>query len=1004
MSTARAADPQPYAVHIQGTGVGDLDAVLRSSSQLVGLKDKVPVPPFALIRRAQSDISRLQTALDSFGYYLNSVSIRIAGHALEDAELPNILDAAPADKPVKVEVAIDKGPLFHVGQVTIDGTLPKSDRAVLDVKSGDPVIAATILDARGKLLTALQEDGYALAKVEAPVAIADNDRHTVDLTYKVETGPRVDIGRISFTGLKDVNEGFVRNVLTIKPGERYSPSRIDAARRAVAALTVFSGVSVHVANKLDAQGRMPLTFDVQERPKHAVSLTGTYSTDLGISLGTTWSDRNLFGNAEQLNLSAAGTGLGTATAGLGYNLSAQFLKPQFWRPDQQLELGLTAVKQQLDAYDQTAEGMLVRLHRKFSPLWSGSAGVTVTWDRVLQENTDRFYRLIALPVTASYDSTGLTDLLHDPIHGARASLAVTPTQSFGIDNLTFLVLQASGSTYFDLAGEGRSVLALRALAGSIIGGSNLELPPDQRLYAGGSATVRGFAYQSIGPQFPDHKPDRREIGRRRHHRVSPAHSGRLRRRRLRRCRAGQRGRCALQRRGARGRRCRRALLYAAGRGARRHRRAGQSGAGRRQLRTLYRIGAGVLTAEQHRLLQRIAVWAGGIAAGLALLIALLLWTPPGHRAIAWMVEKATGGEVVVEGLSGALPASLKARTVELRDTRGVWLRVTDANLVWSPFAALNNHYVIRRAAAAKVVVLRRPLPSKTSSGTAPRIDVDSLSFPQIDIAPALIGYPAKLAAQGSLHFTSIHAMQADLIITRPGSRDHYTVKGAVQNDVITGTASIAESPDGLLGRIVGFPGLGPIALSARASGDRAANDVAFNLTAGRLSAKGQGRLSLARDRADIDFTAASPVMQLNDETGWASLTAEGHVHGAFAAPVVAAEFHLARLHVSGLAIDAVDAHAEGRSGTVDLTATANGLRLPGSLSGLFAAAPVQVAAHADLNDAARPVRFTIRHPLMTLDGTARTASGAKCSPDHIRTVAGAFCRRDGNRLCKAAPT
>jgi translocation and assembly module TamA len=39
-----------------------------------------------------------------------------------------------------------------------------------------------------------------------------------------------------------------------------------------------------------------------------------------------------------------------------------------------------------------------------------------------------------------------------------------------------------------------------------LGGSNLELPPDQRLYAGGSATVRGFAYQSIGPLFADGRP------------------------------------------------------------------------------------------------------------------------------------------------------------------------------------------------------------------------------------------------------------------------------------------------------------------------------------------------------------------------------------------------------------------------------------------------------------------------------------------------------------------
>lgn len=506
MGTARAADPQPYKVNIQGTGSGEMDGVLRSSSQLASLQDKVPVPPFALVQRAQDDIARFQTALDSFGYYLNGVTIKIAGHELADPELPAFLDDAPASPPVTVDVAIDKGPLFHIGTIAFDGTVPAADRDAVRIRSGDPAIANAVLDAQSQLLAALQEDGYALATVEAPIAFADNEKHEVNLTYRVITGPRVNIGRIVFTGLKDVHEDFVRKVVTVKPGDRYRPSRIEDARQAVAALGVFSGVTVRAAQKVDDDGRIALTFDVQERPQHAVTLTGTYSTDLGVSLGATWSHRNLFGNAEQLNLSAAGTGLGTATSGLGYNLGAQFIKPQFLRPDQVIEFDILGVRQQLDAYDQTAESASVYLRRKFSPLWSGSVGATLLYDQVAQENTDRLYQLIALPLTVTYNSTGLTDPLRDPVSGARLSMAVTPTQSFGANNLSFLVMQVSGSAYFDLSEGGRSVLALRALAGSIMGGSNLELPPDQRLYAGGSATIRGFAYQSIGPQFPDKKP------------------------------------------------------------------------------------------------------------------------------------------------------------------------------------------------------------------------------------------------------------------------------------------------------------------------------------------------------------------------------------------------------------------------------------------------------------------------------------------------------------------
>ncbi len=56
---------------------------------------------------------------------------------------------------------------------------------------------------------------------------------------------------------------------------------------------------------------------------------------------------------------------------------------------------------------------------------------------------------------------------------------------------------------------------------------------------------------------------------------------------------------------------------------------------------------------QHRILR----WTGGILAGLCIMLALMLRTPPGHRLIEWIAGKATNGEVIVEGLDGALPAS-----------------------------------------------------------------------------------------------------------------------------------------------------------------------------------------------------------------------------------------------------------------------------------------------------------------------------------------------------------
>jgi translocation and assembly module TamA len=501
-----AADPQGYTVEITGAGSSQVDAALRASSQLVTLQGAGPLQPFALVARARSDLPRLATALDSFGYYQNSVSITVEGLALDNAELPARLDAIPAGRSAAIKIVVTPGSVYHFGKITLEGETPEAVRAALGISSGDVALAASALDAKARLLSAVEEDGFALARVDGPDATANDKALTIDLTYKVHTGPRVAIGEIRLNGLKNVNEDFVRRALTIHSGDLYQPSKIESARQTLAGLGVFSGVSVSKADHPSSDGRIPLIFELQEGPHHAVTLSGTYSTDLGILLSATWSHRNLFGNAEQLNLTAAGTGLGTSNTGLGYNLVAQYIQPYFIEPDQVLELNASGIKQQLEAYDQTAETIAGFVRRKFSHLWSGSAGLALTHDQVVQQGTNTLYELLSVPLIVSYDSTGITGALHDPVNGLRAALTMTPNHAFGGSDTSFLLTQLTASSYFDLAGDGRSVIATRGLAATILGASNFSLPPDQRLYAGGSGTVRGYAFQSLGPQFADGKP------------------------------------------------------------------------------------------------------------------------------------------------------------------------------------------------------------------------------------------------------------------------------------------------------------------------------------------------------------------------------------------------------------------------------------------------------------------------------------------------------------------
>jgi translocation and assembly module TamA len=521
---ARAADPQAYKVALAPVGNDDIDQTLKATSDLISLRASAPVSPFGLIARARSDSDRLKTALESFGYYESLVVVHINGKLLTDPSLGDTLTALPKDSTAQVAVSFALGTLYHLRRIDIDadGEVPLDARETLGLKSGQPAVASAVLAGGARLLSALQEQGYAFAQVDAPVAYEAADAPVLDLSFHVAAGRKMNVGEIHIEGLKRIHESLARRRLLLHTGELYKPSAIEGARRDLLALNVFGQVSVRIGTKADESGGVPITFKIVERLRHAIALSAAFSSDLGGSGGASWTDRNVFGNAEQLTFAASVINLGGSdTTGTGYDTSVKYLIPEFLHRDQSLQFAITATKQQLQAYDQTAKTASVTLSRKLSTVWSVSAGLSTTDEQIIQDTSvttnaagqivpvpQTFdYTLLALPLSLNYDSTNLPTPLEDPRHGFRGSLSVTPTLAIGHPNATFLITQIKVATYFDLnnllpIAPGRSVLAARALAGIAQGAGELSLPPDQRFYAGGTSTIRGYGYQLVGPVFP----------------------------------------------------------------------------------------------------------------------------------------------------------------------------------------------------------------------------------------------------------------------------------------------------------------------------------------------------------------------------------------------------------------------------------------------------------------------------------------------------------------------
>jgi translocation and assembly module TamA len=235
------------------------------------------------------------------------------------------------------------------------------------------------------LLAALQDSGYAFAKVDIDQAELLPDSRELDVPVHVQLGAIARFGAISVTGLQRTRLPAVLSRLQMHAGEQYSAQALDRARRNLLAMGVFGSVDVKTATAVDANGAVPVTFRVTERKRHDVVLAAAYSSDLGGSGGVTWTDHNFFGSAEELVLAASVINLnGSATNGIGYDTNAKFIVPGFLNPAQTLQVSLDAIKQSLVAYDQRAETAGLTLNRKLSDIWTVSGGTTITQETINQ--------------------------------------------------------------------------------------------------------------------------------------------------------------------------------------------------------------------------------------------------------------------------------------------------------------------------------------------------------------------------------------------------------------------------------------------------------------------------------------------------------------------------------------------------------------------------------------------------------------------------------------------
>ncbi|HLN22485.1 MAG TPA: autotransporter assembly complex family protein [Patescibacteria group bacterium] len=477
----------PYDTEIVGTNDSSLLSDLNTVSQLVTLKDKPPQTEEALHRRVEEDQPRLQTVLQSQGYWEGTVEVS--------------LDLAA--KPGRVTLTVAAGPLYRLRQVSLvtpdGGTAPdigSLDPASFGLKLGDPARSEPVIAAEGKIALAYAERGRPFAKVLDRQVVVDRAGKTMAVTYTVEPGPTAKFGPLTIDGLTRLGQDYVERRIVWQEGQTYDQHAVETTRKRLVDSSLFSSVQIIHAEHVDAAGEVPMRLALVERQRRSLGTGLSYNTSQGLGANGFWEDRNLFGEAESLHVDAD-------VAQQRRDLRANFRKPDFLDKDQDLTTLAELVDENPVAYTARRELAYPALEWRFGSVTTLGGGVQVQQATVTEAARDiiQTYALVGTPLVVRRDTR---DDLLNPQSGSRASLMVTPNTSLTAKSLSFVSTRVDGDLYRRIGDQ--TVLAGFVGLGSIIGMSRDGLPADQRLYAGGGGSLRGYAYQLAGPLAANDKP------------------------------------------------------------------------------------------------------------------------------------------------------------------------------------------------------------------------------------------------------------------------------------------------------------------------------------------------------------------------------------------------------------------------------------------------------------------------------------------------------------------
>ena len=419
-----------------------------------------------------------------------------------------------SDEELVVKIHIREGDQFSIRNISVRGNAVLSTNDIMGdikLKRGDVFSRDVLRKDVARIMDRYDSIARPFANV-IPQFDIDPATRTVAIVFDIQEGGEVRIGRINVSGNIKTRDKVIRREFRLDEGDLYSKQALKRSYERLNNLNFFETIDIAPERRLQ-EPILDLNVKVKEKLTGTFSIGGGYSSVDGLVGIAEVSQGNVGGRGQLLKLKLQWGGIHDV-------LVASFMEPYLFDKPISGKVDLYKQSQEYDGYTVGTKGGGLGLGKTYSEFLS--AAVRYSWDQSTITNIDvtKYVPNSSLEdqiknygaqVTTSALSLTLTrdsrDFYLDPRTGSRNSLFVQYAGGVLGGDPSFTKELLDSAWYVPLFWD--TVFMARGRIGYVSAFNenptvfeHRPLPLGENFFVGGTSTVRGFKYGTVGPLEP----------------------------------------------------------------------------------------------------------------------------------------------------------------------------------------------------------------------------------------------------------------------------------------------------------------------------------------------------------------------------------------------------------------------------------------------------------------------------------------------------------------------